>query len=212
MGLRDRALSGLARQLGRPSGLVGRGIARGLNRGNRTIIETAIDAARVGGDSIAADVGFGGGVSLTLLLERTAPNGVVHGIEMAPTMLARARRRFAGPLADGRLQLHEATMQALPLADDSVDAVISVNTIYFVPDLDAAMAELVRVTKPGGRIALGIGDPEAMAKMPFTSHGFTLRPVDEVVGHLTAAGAAFVEDRRVGDNPLSPHVLVATIP
>jgi SAM-dependent methyltransferase len=49
---------------------------------------------------------------------------------------------------------------------------ITVNTIYFVDDLDRACSELARVLRPGGRLVVGIGDPEAMARMPFSAYGF----------------------------------------
>jgi ubiquinone/menaquinone biosynthesis C-methylase UbiE len=175
------------------------------------VVEAAVDAGQLAPDSVAADVGFGGGVSLAMLLERTAPSGVVHGIEISATMLAQARRRFAREVTGGRLQLHDATMNQLPLPDDCVDALISTNTIYFIEDLHAAVAEFARVTKPGGRIVLGVGDPEAMAGMPFTEHGFRLRPVGEIVDHLSAAGILLIEDVRVGDDARSFHVIVAEV-
>jgi len=63
------------------------------------------------------------------------------------------------------------------------------------------------VLRPGGRLALGVGDPTAMAKMPFTKHGFMLRPVSEVIESLRLAGFTLIEDRRVGDGPDAFHVL-----
>ena len=98
-------------------------------------------------------------------------------------------------------------MQQLALPDGSVDAVVSTNTIYFVDDLDAALSSLARVLRPGGRLALGVGDPAAMAKMPFTTHGFTVRPINDVVDSLGRAGFTLVEDRRVGKGPDAFHVL-----
>jgi arsenite methyltransferase len=154
-----------------------------------------------------AEIGFGGGAGLALLLDQVGPAGVVHGIEISPTMLAAARRRFDNHVKKGSLHLHEAAMRLLPLPDGSVDAAMSTNTIYFVEDLGAAMSELARVLRPGGRLALGVGDPAAMAKMPFTKHGFVLRPVSEIIESLRLAGFTLVEDRRVGDGPDAFHVL-----
>ena len=160
----------------------------------------------------AAEIGFGGGAGLALLLDQVGPTGVVHGVEISQTMLAQARHRFKEQLEDKSLHLHEATMQRLPLPDASVDAVVSTNTIYFVDDLIASMAELARVLRPGGRLALGVGDPAAMAKMPFTKHGFTLRPISDVIESLRLAGFAAIEDRRVGDGADAFHVLACERP
>jgi ubiquinone/menaquinone biosynthesis C-methylase UbiE len=96
----------------------------------------------------------------------------------------------------------------VPLDDNSVDAAITVNTVYFVPELDAACAELVRVLRPGGRVVVGIGDPEAMARLPFASYGFTLRQVSDVIAALEKAGLGVVEQRRLDDIAIPHHLLV----
>ena len=207
MAIRERVLVGLSRQLGRPSGLVGRVVGRLLNRGNRSIILAAVDAAEARSGSVVAEIGFGGGAGLALLLDQVAPSGVVHGIEISQTMFAAARRRFESQVKQASLLLHEASMRQLPLPDGSVDAVVSTNTIYFVEDLGACVSELARVLRPSGRLALGVGDPPAMAKMPFTKHGFVLRPIGEIIESLRVAGLTLIEDRRVGDDPEAFHVL-----
>lgn len=206
----ERALAALARQLGEPTGFVGKIVGRLLNRGNRSLVAAAVAAADCGPAAEVADVGFGGGVGLGLLLDRDC--AVVHGVEMSETMLTEAKRRFAEPVSRGRLRLHSGRMESLPLADSALDAIISTNTIYFVPDLAAALSELTRVLRPGGRLVLGVGDPAKMSKMPFTRHGFRLRPIDEVVSALHDAGLRRVEDRRVGDGDGAFHLLVGERP
>ncbi len=99
-------------------------------------------------------------------------------------------------------------MTALPLPDGAVDAVVSTNTIYFISDLRPALLECARVLRPGGRLALGVGDPDAMAKLSFTKHGFTLRPISEIVNDLGEAGFSHVEDRRV-EGRADSHVIVS---
>lgn len=207
--VRARLLSALAGQLGNPHGVLGKGIAFALNRGNKSAIAGAVEAAAIVPGSTVADVGFGGGAGLSLLLERVGADGVVHGVEISADMLARARSGHARDIEAGRLRLIEGSLTALPLPDDGLDAAITVNTVYFVPDLTAACAELARVVRPGGRLVIGIGDPDAMAKLPFTSYGFTLRPVPEVIAALEQAGCD-VEHRRPAHTPIPHHLLVAT--
>ena len=127
-------------------------------------------------------------------------------------MLAVARRRFADDVARGRLRLYAGRMESLPLDDSVLDAIISTNTIYFVPDLPVALTELARVLRLGGRLVLGVGDPEQMTTMPFTRHGFRLRPIDEVVSAVRDAGFDQIEDRRVGNGPRAFHLLVCDLP
>lgn len=208
-GARQRLLSIVAGQLGRPHGLLGRGVAVFLNRGNRRSVAAAVQATQIDPGGVAADIGFGGGVGLGLLLDRVGDDGLVHGVEVSEDMLRRARSRFAAQVETGRLRLTDGSLTAVPLDDDSVDAAITVNTVYFVPELDTACAELARVLRPGGRVVVGIGDPEAMARLPFTSYGFTLRPVSDVIAALRKAGLDVVEQRRLDDVAIPHHLLVA---
>lgn len=204
--LRERLLSAVAGQLGRPHGILSPFVARALNRGNQKAIVAAVEAAQAPRGGVAADVGFGGGVGLELLLERIGEDGVVHGIEIADDMLDRARSKFR---VDGRLRLARGSLTELPLDDGSVDALITVNTVYFIPELDAACRELARVLRPGGRAVIGIGDPDVMAKLPFTKHGFTIRPVTEIAAALQNSGLQ-VEQRRIEDKPIPRYLLIGT--
>jgi arsenite methyltransferase len=183
--------------------------ARGLNRGNHVAIAAAIEAAALRPGQVAADVGFGGGIGLQLLLDRVSSGGHVHGVELSDTMLAAARRRHAAELADGRLSLAKGTLQRLPLDDGKVDGLITVNTVYFVDELDAVFAEIARVLAPDGRAVVGVADPDWMATQPVTEHVFRLRPIAEIVAGLEAAGLA-VRDERLSDDRRQFHLLVAT--
>ncbi|WLP93213.1 methyltransferase domain-containing protein [Gordonia sp. NB41Y] len=210
MSLVDRALTALARQLGEPTGFAGRIVGRLLNRTNRSIVIAAVAATECGPAAHVADIGFGGGVGLEALLE--CDGTVVHGVEMSETMLAEARHRFSSDIAHGRLHLQSGRMESLPLADSALDAIISTNTIYFVSDLATALRELARVLRPGGRLVLGVGDPDQMSTMPFTRTGFRLRPIDRLVSALRDAGFDPIDDRRVGDKPGAFHLLVCDRP
>jgi arsenite methyltransferase len=204
--LRERLLSTVAGQLGRPHGIFGPFVARALNRGNEKAIVAAVDAAKIELGGVAADIGFGGGLGLQLLLDSIGDDGVVHGIEIADDMLCRAKSRFG---RDGRLRLSRGSLTELPLEDGSVDALITVNTVYFIPELDAACRELARVLRPGGRAVIGIGDPDVMAQLPFTKHGFTIRPVGEIAAALENSGLQ-VEQRRIEDKPIPRYLLIGT--
>lgn len=185
----DIALRTFSRQLGGPTGPLGAVVARILNKGNRSSIEAAVKALELDENETVADIGFGGGVGLELLLA-AVPNGHVHGIEPSTDMLARARRSFREPLESGQLVLHDATMSSLPIADATLNGWISLNTIYFIADLGPAFAELARVLAPGGRGVLGVADPDWMAAQPYVKHNFVLRPVDEVIVQLQEVGLA----------------------
>jgi ubiquinone/menaquinone biosynthesis C-methylase UbiE len=200
-------MSTVAGQLGHPRGLLGKGVGRILNRTNRFVIEESVAATGVVSGQAAADIGFGGGVGLSMLLDRVAPDGTVHGVELSQDMLSRARSGFTREIGSGRLRVMEGSLTDLPLADASLDAVITVNTVYFVPELDRACTELARVLRPEGRVVIGIGDPDAMALLPFTAHGFRLRPVSELTEALEDVGLA-VEHHALERQQLPAHLLI----
>ncbi len=188
MSLRDRMLAGLAAQLGKPTGLRGLVVGTMLNRTNRDMIAAAVDALELKPGATAADLGFGGGAGLALLVERVGPHGRVLGVDISPTMVRRASGQFDREIAAGRLQLQLGTLTKLPLEDGSVEGAITVNTIYFIAELDRVFSELARVITGAGRVVVGIGDPENMARMPMTAYGYRLRPVNEVVAVAKSAG------------------------
>jgi SAM-dependent methyltransferase len=208
--LQRRLNAGLARQLGHPAGLAGRLVGRALNRGNRRAVTAAVDALAIPPGGVVADVGFGGGVGLSLLLDRVGAGGTVHGVEVSSEMLGRARRRFRAEIAAGRLQLHEGPIMELPLAPASLDGLVTTNTIYFVPELDRAFGAIAAALKPTGCAVIGLGDPDAMRAMPFTPYGFRIRSLDEVEAALGAAGLTVAEARRTGKEARPFHLLVAT--
>ena len=204
----DRVNAWAAAQLGRPQGWAGPLFGVMLNRMNRKTIRAAVDALPVKSGDVAADLGFGGGLGLALLLGRVGPAGRVHGVDLSPVMVDRARRRFSSEVGAGRLVLREGTMTKLPLEDRSIDGAITVNTVYFIAELDRAFAELARVLKPGGGAVVGIGDPKALARLSFTAYGFRLRPVDELVAVAASAGLDLRAHQRAGDGEDAAHVLV----
>ena len=195
---RNRIDAYIAGQLGHPSGIVGRVLSKGLNRGNRELIEGAVAALSIAPNAVVADVGFGGGVGLRLLLDHpSAPT--VHGVEVSTTMISQAQSLFAKECSAGRLHIHRGPITVLQLQSASLDGLITVNTIYFIDDLDLALREIARTLVGSGLAVIGIGDPQAMEKMSFTAQGFRLRSVSEIERALAGAGLQLVEHRRVGE-------------
>ena len=183
-------------------------VGRGLDRGNQRLITEVAQALAPSARATVADIGFGGGLGLELLLN-AAEDTMVHGIEVSSSMIQQAHTRFSRELFSGRLHLHRASVEQLPLDDASLDGAITVNTLYFVPDLDRAFDELRRVLRISGRLVIGIGDPNAMSELAFTAHGFRLRPVDEISAALNRAGLAVIDHLLARTSRIGSHVLIA---
>jgi arsenite methyltransferase len=97
------------------------------------------------------DLGCGAGTDLLIAAQMVGPQGHVIGVDMTPAMLDRARQS-ATEMGLANVELHEALIETLPLADASVDVVISNGVIDLVPDKDAVFAEIDRILRPGGRL------------------------------------------------------------
>lgn len=99
------------------------------------------------------DLGSGAGIDALIAARAVGPDGRVIGIDMTPEMLAKARSNAAAAGAD-QVDFREGRLEALPIADDSVDAITSNCVINLVPDKTKVFAEIARVLKPGGRLAV----------------------------------------------------------
>jgi ubiquinone/menaquinone biosynthesis C-methylase UbiE len=110
------------------------------------------DAARIGAGSRVLDVACGTGALACVAADRVGPGGSVVGLDVNPEMLAVARRKPAAVTwVDGRAE-------ALPFADAEFDAVVSQFGFMFFDDRVAALREMKRVLRPGGRLAVAVCD------------------------------------------------------
>lgn len=123
------------------------GANMGLSCGNPVAVASLQEGETV------VDLGSGGGLDVFLASRAVGPTGRAIGIDMTEEMVALARRNAAsGGYAN--VAFHHASLEAMPLAAGSVDCVISNCVLNLVDDKDAALAEIFRVLKPGGRLAI----------------------------------------------------------
>jgi arsenite methyltransferase len=136
---------------------------------------------------VVVDLGCGGGLDVFLAARKVGSSGRVVGIDMTAEMLERAR---AGQLKLGvtNVEFHQSTIDRLPLPDDSVDCVISNCVINLVPDKLAVFKEVLRVLKPGGRVALS----DIALKHPLPTA--VKQSVEAYVGCIS--GAILIEEYR----------------
>jgi SAM-dependent methyltransferase len=97
------------------------------------------------------DVGCGPGFYVAELLERVGSDGSVVGIDSSRPMLAVAAHRCEG---HDNVSFHEADATSLPVASASFDAALSVQVLEYVADVPAALAEMHRVLRAGGRLVV----------------------------------------------------------
>ncbi|HET7462035.1 MAG TPA: methyltransferase domain-containing protein [Longimicrobium sp.] len=109
---------------------------------------------RIAPGATVLDVGCGPGTDTIPLAERVGPGGFVHGIDRDPEMVAEAERRAAAAGVAGRVEHRAGDACALPWEDATFDAVRCERLFLHLERPEQATAEMVRVTRPGGRVVV----------------------------------------------------------
>jgi len=112
------------------------------------------------------DVAAGSGQPALTIAPRVQPGGTILGIDFSPEMVASAERR-ARDLGATNVSFRTMDAEQLDLPDASFDAVTCACGILFFPDANRALAEIRRVLKPGGRVAVAVWDEPQ--KNPFVT-------------------------------------------
>jgi arsenite methyltransferase len=114
----------------------------------RALVHEALGAQP--GDRVL-DAGCGPGFYVAETLERVGPEGSVVGVDASAPMLALSAKRCEG---HSNVEFHEGDVAALPVGDADFDRALSVQVLEYVADIPAALAELRRVLRPGGRLLI----------------------------------------------------------
>jgi arsenite methyltransferase len=159
------------------------GANMGLSCGNPAAL-----AALKPGETVL-DLGSGGGFDVFIAGRKVGATGRAIGVDMTPEMLAKARRNIAHYRKETSLDnvdFRLGEIEHLPVADNSVDVIISNCVINLSPDKPQVWREIARVLKPGGRVA--VSDMALLKPLPPE----VLKMVEALVGCV--AGAALVND------------------
>jgi len=159
------------------------GANMGLSCGN----PAALAALKPG--EVVLDLGSGGGFDVFIAGRKVGHTGRAIGVDMTPEMLGKARRNtvsYHEQTGLNNVEFRLGEIEHLPVADNSVDAIISNCVINLSPDKPQVWRELARVLKPGGRVA--VSDMALLKPLPDD----VLRMVEALVGCV--AGAALVRE------------------
>lgn len=129
--------------------------ATDVNIAVATLVDSVRPAAERDGARIC-ELGFGPGWLLDEML-RAFPDAQIAGLDMSAAMARGARERFGG-----RVGVALGDMERLPFADGAFDAIATCWTLYFMNDIDAALAEIRRCLKPGGTLVTATTAPDHM--------------------------------------------------
>ena len=154
----------IGRQLRSPSGRAGRITGHLMTLINRQPVQRTINVLNPQPAEAVLELGFGSGFGLALLGKRA---GMICGVDRSGEMVAQATRRNRAAVAAGRMHVTQGSFGHLEWPDESFDAILAANVIYFFDEAGADMREVHRVLRPGGRLAVYATDRASMENWPF---------------------------------------------
>lgn len=115
-----------------------------------------LDLANVTAGEFLLDIGCGTGTTAIAAWDRVKPEGVVHGCDVSPRMLARARRKAPQVARDVSLHFTAADAVSLPFRDGLFDVALLTTVLHMLPENErgAALCEAARVLRPQGRLLI----------------------------------------------------------
>ncbi|AEJ42694.1 class I SAM-dependent methyltransferase [Alicyclobacillus acidocaldarius] len=137
-----------------------------------------IDAMKMDGQEDVVDIGAGPGFFALPLARRT--QGTVYAVDLSPEMLAMLSERARQAGLD-HVQVLEATADQLPLPDESVHRALMAFVLHEVPDQAAALREVYRVLRPGGRFLLLEWDKRPMEMGPPVEERLSIHACEEAL-------------------------------
>ncbi|MFN2166163.1 MAG: class I SAM-dependent methyltransferase [Anaerolineae bacterium] len=181
----------------RPSGWLGRLMYR-RPVGHYGFFRAAIEQLQLQPEDVFLEVGCGGGILLDMAL-RTVQRAC--GIDHSPDMVELAREKNAPALSEGRAEIVQGDVRALPWEENTFTCAAGIEMLWFVEDPVPALADLYRVLRPGGRLVFVTAAPPQTALSRLFSAPWLrylhFHPDDELASMLTGAGFRAVQVQRI---------------
>ncbi|MBQ8921894.1 MAG: class I SAM-dependent methyltransferase [Oscillospiraceae bacterium] len=137
----------------KPEGEYGRQMLTRMNESHAAVTEWGLSFLDLHADHRVLDIGCGGGAALRRMAQ-TVTAGHLTGADYSPVSVETAKAFNADAIAAQRMEIIEASVEALPFPDRSFDRIITVESFYFWPSPAENLAEVRRVLRPDGRFLL----------------------------------------------------------
>lgn len=191
----------LGKQLKKPTGLIGRIVTGFMNSVNKEMNSTVVKAMQIYPNHKIAEIGFGGGIAIDLILKKLC-HGKIVGMEMSETSISQAKRKYRHLIKNGSVQLVKGATRRIPFLKEQFDRIGTVNTVYFWDNLVENFEGLYRILKPSGILVIGFRPSDEMAKLSFTKEGFMFYDTNEIICSLQTVGFRDVLSTELKDGHL----------
>jgi len=181
----------------KPSGWLGKLMYR-KPIGHYGFFRVAVERLQLQPEDIFLEIGCGGGALLDMVLQTVQQ---ACGIDHSPDMVGLARRKNGKALSEGRVEIIQGDVEALPWDANCFTCAAGVEVLYFIENPRQVSEELCRVLKPGGRLVLVTG-AQPKSSLANWAYGVWLRylrfhPNDELASVLRQAGFQTVQVERI---------------
>ncbi|MGH1334575.1 MAG: class I SAM-dependent methyltransferase [Aureispira sp.] len=169
----EEQLRAIEQQLRCPSGDMGIEVGQRMNNSNKAMIDSTIDSLQLQAKEVVLELGHGNGQHIHQLLEKATPLHY-YGLDISTTMHEQALL-INQPLMEKHaldFQLYDGVQ--LPLEDNSIDKIMTVNTIYFWTQPEQLMQEIGRVLRPNGRAIITFAHKSYMEAAATVGELFTI--------------------------------------
>lgn len=183
----------MAKQASHPRGLVGHVLGRLMAFDTAYVNRWVLEAVDPMPGERVLEVGCGHGRALAAVAKRVE-NGLAFGVDPSQVMCELAGRYNRRAIRGGQVRVERGDSENIPANRDRFDRAFSVHTLYFWPDVEAGLAELHRVVKPGGALFLAFhsrDNADVSARLP--SSVYSLMSDEDVAVALERCGFEKVE-------------------
>jgi ubiquinone/menaquinone biosynthesis C-methylase UbiE len=140
-------------QCQKPSGLLGRFTLWRMNKSHSKLTDWGLAHISVRPQFTILDIGCGGGRTVGKLAA-LATQGKVYGVDYSEDSVGVSQKINAAFVAEGRVEIQQASVSQLPFTDNTFDLITAVETHFWWPNLAGDLREVFRVTRPGGQLAI----------------------------------------------------------
>ena len=185
-------MGAITKNFSKPKGLIGSVILNAMNKGHEKLTKWTLSLVDIHVGDKVLDVGCGGGNAIHLMSQKS---DMVYGVDYSETSVKKAVKKNAAAIAEGKVDIRQASVSSLPFEDNMFDVITAFETIYFWPDLANDFKEVCRVVKSGGVFAAAfqVGDTEEHSRaMENRVEGMRVPNPEDVEQLLREAGFADV--------------------
>lgn len=177
----------LAAQLRKPEGEHGIEVGEIMNKGNKDINLFSIEALDVQKGDTILEIGMGNGFFVKNIIEK-AESVKYIGCDFSEDMIRQSSENNTNYIENDIADFRLSTAESLPVDSNSIDKIMTVNTIYFWEDKTQILAEFKRVLKPNGKLVIGLRPKHDLETYPMTKYGFNMFTEEDVTTLLQENG------------------------